>query len=351
MNTKLSFAQFVGRVLAAVLLVGLLFLLWQVFDVLLLSFAGLLLAVFLRTLVRLLQQWLPLSGQWAFALLLLLLLVTTGLVGWYLAPQLTQDVNQLTGEIPAAFEELTTQLANYGWAQDLLDRVLNGGRMVPSSTTLFTRITGTFSSAMNVLTNIVFVFFVGLFLAANPSLYRNGLLQLVPASRRTRMDQVINEVIITLRWWLVGQMISMSIIGILTGIALWLLGMPFALTLGIIAGLLEFVPYVGPVVTGVLAGLLAFVQSPLQAVYVIFVYMGIQQFESNILTPLVHKYTVSVAPALSLFAVLTLGALFGVVGVLVATPMVAVGVVLVKLLYIEEVLGEVPDLPRQLLDG
>ncbi len=95
----------------------------------------------------------------------------------------------------------------------------------------------------------------------------------------------------------------MIVIGSLTGLALWLLGMPFALALGILAGLLEFVPYVGPLFTGVIAGLLAFVESPLQALYVILIYSAIQQFESNLLTPIVHRYTVALPPVLSLTAV------------------------------------------------
>ncbi len=197
--------------------------------------------------------------------------------------------------------------------------------------------------------DVLLLAFTGIFLAANPGMYRSGILQLLPASRRKRMGDVIDEVVITLRWWILGQFFSMTVIGSLTGIALWLLGMPFALALGILAGLFEFVPYVGPIVTGFLAGLLAFVESPLQALYVVLIYTGIQQFESNVLTPIVHRYTVSLPPVLSLIGVLAMGALFGFVGVLVATPLLAVVLVLVKMIYIEEVLGEVPELPRQLL--
>lgn len=349
MGANLSFSQFFWRTMLLIVAVAVAFLLWQVTDVLLLLFAGLLLGVFLHTLMQLLQRQLPLPERGAFWVVLLLLLLLGGLTVWFLAPRVTQEINALFTQVPAAFEQFRTQLADYGWAQELLDRVPSVTQVMPSSGTLFTRITGTFSTVLNILTNLVFILFVGIFLAANPAIYRSGILQLVPESRRKRMGQVLDEVVTTLRWWLLGKLFSMVVIGSLTGVALWLLGLPFALALGIIAGLLEFVPFVGPVVTGVLAGLLAFVQSPQQALYVLLLYIGIQQFESNVLTPLVHRYTVSLAPALTLTAVLIMGALFGFIGILVATPLLAVIMVLVKLLYIEEVLGEVPDLPRQLL--
>jgi predicted PurR-regulated permease PerM len=349
MTATLTLKQFIGRVVLVIAAVAIALFLWQIADILLLTFAGLLVAVFLRTLVRLLQRLVPLSEGLAFALVVLLLILCGGAIGWYLAPQLSQDFNQLFTNVPAALRQLGSQLAHYGWAQELIDRMSSVTQLVPSSGTLFTRITGTFSTAFNVLTNLIFVLFTGLFLAANPGMYRDGILRLVPAARRSRLHDVINEVVITLRRWLLGQFFSMVVIGSLTGLALWLLGMPFALALGTLAGLLEFVPYVGPLVTGVLAGLLAFVESPIQALYVILSYIAIQQFESNLLTPIVHRYTVALPPVLSLTAVLALGALFGFIGVLVATPLVAVLIVLVKMIYLEEVLGEVPDLPRRLL--
>ncbi len=349
MNSSLSLPQFLGRSLLLLGLLILLLFLWQIAGILLLLFAGLLLAIFLRMLMHLLQRFLPLSDRIAFVIVLLALLVAGGALGWFFAPKLNRDLSALFTEIPTGLQAVREQLTNHGWANSLLDRISSVSQIMPSTGTLVARLRGTFSSVLDLVTNLIFVLFTGIFLAANPGFYRRGILQLVPQSRRTRAGEVLDEVIVTLRWWLVGQAIAMLIIGMLTGISLWFLGLPFALTLGIIAGLLEFVPYVGPVVTGGLAALLAFVQSPLQALYVLLLYIGIQQFESNLLTPIVHRYTVSLAPALSLTAVLIMGTLFGFIGVLVATPLVAVIVVLVKMLYIEDVLGETTELPRQLL--
>ncbi|MCB0064135.1 MAG: AI-2E family transporter [Caldilineaceae bacterium] len=352
MGSQLTVGQFFVRVVLIIFALAVVYFLWQIVDVLLLAFVGVLLAVFLRTLVALLRRLVPLPGGVAFAIVVVVLLAFFGAIGWFLAPQLSQDFSQLATDVPDALSQLGSQLAEYGWAQEAIDQVnqiSSFTEVMPSGGTLFTRITGTFSTALNVVTNLIFVLFTGIFLAANPTMYRKGILQLIPASRRSRMEEVLTEVVATLRWWLLGQFFSMTVIGTLTGVALWLLEMPFALALGIIAGLFEFVPYVGPVATGFLAGLLAFVQSPLQALYVVLAYIAIQQFESNVLTPIVHRYTVSLPPALSLIGVLAMGALFGFVGVLVATPLIAVAIVLVKMVYIEEVLGEMTELPRQLL--
>lgn len=350
MNEHLSFGQFFARVVLVIVAVAVVLFLWQVVDVLLFAFAGALLAVFLHTLVQLLNRLLPLPEKAIFALVLVLLLLVVGLVGWFIAPQLSRDFIQIFTDVPAALEQLGSQLVQYGWAQELQEHIPSITQMLPSGSSLFSRITGTFSTTFNVLTNVVYVIFIGIFLAVNPRLYRSGLLQLVPESRRDRMNDVIDEVVTTLRWWLLGKLFSMVVIGSLTGVALWLLGMPMALALGITAGLLEFIPYVGPVLTGVLAALLAFVQSPMQALYVLLLYIGIQQFESNLLTPLVHRYTVLLPPAITLTAIVALGFTFGFVGLLVGTPLVAVALILVKMLYIEEVLGEVPELPRQILE-
>ena len=348
-NIPPTTSTFLSRVVLAVGVVALALLSWQVAGILLLTFAGVLVGVILRTLVRLVECVMPLGNRWVFPLVVLLLLLTFVLLGWLLAPRLTMDINQLRRGIPAAVQHLEDELERYGWGQDLLGTVPSLDQLDLFGGSLLTRLTRAFSTTVGALANVGFVLFVGLFLASNPKMYREGALQLVPKARRARVREVLSEMIITLRWWLLGQLVSMSIIGVLTGLGLWLLGMPFALVVGVIAGLLEFVPVVGPFVAGALAVLLAFMQGPLSALYVLLLYLVIQQLESNVLTPLVHRYTVELAPALTLAAVLIIGSLFGFIGVFVATPLVAVSVVLVKMLYVEDVLGGSAKLPRKML--
>ena len=342
--------QWLGRVVLLVGVVALFWLCWQVADILLLAFAGVLLAVFFQILVKLLQRVVPLANQWALLLIVPVLLGVLGLVGWFVAPQLLADLNALSDQVPTALRQLSEGVDRYGWVQRLLNRLPSLEQVVTPSGGLFAQITGTFSTVLSLLANLLLILFVGLFLAANPMLYQAGLLQLAPAPRRPRLAVVINNIVTTLRWWILGQLFSMSVIGVFTGLGLWFIGMPFALALGVITGLLEFVPYVGPLVSGSLAILLAFTQSPIQALYVLVLYIGIQQIEGNLLTPLVHRYTVSLPPALTLVAVVVIGTLFGFVGILVATPLLAVIIVLIKMLYVEDVLGGTPELPQKIFE-
>lgn len=342
-------SKFLGRVVLAVGVVGLAWLAWNVADILFLAFAGLLLGVFLRTLVRFLQRVIPLPSGWALLVVVVLLLGFFGFIIWLLTPRLSRDFSELINDVPAAFDHLENQLQQYPWGQSLLQWLPPPMQLASPKGQLFAQFTGTLSTTLNGLANVIFILFVGFFLAGDPQMYYAGLLHLVPSTRRERLRGVLDELIATLRWWLLGQLFSMVVIGALTGIGLWLLGMPFALAIGVVAGLLEFIPYVGPILTGALAGLFALMISPWEALYVILLYIGIQQFEGNILIPLVHQYTVALPPALTLTAFLIVWSLFGFTGLLVATPLVAVVVVLVKMLYIEDVLHGSPDLARKML--
>jgi predicted PurR-regulated permease PerM len=147
----------------------------------------------------------------------------------------------------------------------------------------------------------------------------------------------------TLRWWLIGRLMDMTLVGVLSGVGLWLLGIPLALSLGILAGLLNFIPNIGPLLAAVPAVLLALTEGAPQALYVIILYMGIQSLESYLVVPLIQKKLISMPPVLIFIAQLSMALMFGVLGLLLATPMAAVLLVLVKMIYIEDILGEEID--------
>ena len=132
----------------------------------------------------------------------------------------------------------------------------------------------------------------------------------------------------------------MAVVGLITTIGLWLLGIPLASTLGLITGLFEFAPFIGPILAAVPAVLIAFTQSPMDALYVIILYIAIQQIEGYLITPYVQKRAVDLPPALTIFAQLLMGVLFGLFGLLLATPLVAASMVIVRMAYIEDVLGD-----------
>jgi predicted PurR-regulated permease PerM len=161
-------------------------------------------------------------------------------------------------------------------------------------------------------------------------MYYQGLLRLVPTNARTRVKVALSSAGQGLQRWLFGQMLSMTAIATLTALSLYLLDMPLAMSVGLIAGLFAFVPFFGPIASGILAVVLAFTQGPQQALYVGILCLGIQQIESFVLMPLIRRWTVSLPPALGLLSVVIFGLLFGLMGVVFATPLTVALMILVS---------------------
>ena len=326
--------------LTAAVIVLLLFA-WTISRVLLVLFAGMLLAMLLGGLARRLATHTPLPYGWSLAAVVVGLVGALALGVWMMAPSMSEQFEELAQTLPESIEQLAAWVRAQPWGASLMERVPDAQTIADGSGgSIWGRITGVVSRTVEVLGNIVVILAVGLYLAANPALYRRGVVRLVPVSRRPRADEVLGAVGGALESWLTGTVIAMTIVGIVTWIGLSLLGVPMALALGFIAGLLEFVPIVGPFAASVPAILIAFLQSPEQGLYVALFFLGVQQLEGNVITPLVMKEVVSLPPVLTLAATIVAGVLFGLPGVLIATPLTVALMVLVRKLYIEDVLGD-----------
>ena len=196
------------------------------------------------------------------------------------------------------------------------------------------------SSTVAVLSGLILILFMAIYIGSAPKLYHRGLLHLFPHRVRPRAEEVLTAVAITLRKWLVTQLVAMVVIGVVTTIALKLLGVKAALPLGIIAGLLEFIPMVGPLLSAIPAVAMGFVDSPQKALFVALAYTGIQFFENHLLIPILMREGVDLPPVLTLLGLAVMGVVFGFLGLLVAVPLLAAIVVAVKLLYVEDVVGD-----------
>jgi predicted PurR-regulated permease PerM len=335
-STRRAFT-FVGAAAAVLVLLAFLD---AVTSVLLLLFAGALLATFLGGLAARLSQHTPLSHGWALALVVPLLAGAIGLASWYLAPDLATQADQLAEAIPAAVEEVEGWLSRYAWGRALADEVPSAREAVGGVGNLWGRVTGVFSRTLSLLATVLLVVVLGIYLAANPGLYRRGALLLVPIRRRERAGEVLDAVYNALWGWITGQLVSMAVVGALVWGGLSLVGVPLSLALGLVAGASEFVPYVGPWIGSVPGVLVALAASPTKALYAGLVYLAVQQLESYVITPLVMKRAVALPPALTVAATVLGGALFGPVGVLLATPLVVVAMVLVRALYVRDFLGD-----------
>jgi predicted PurR-regulated permease PerM len=188
--------------------------------------------------------------------------------------------------------------------------------------------------------DFVLVLVGAIFLASDPATYRRGLLLLMPARAEETAAAALNDASRGLRGWMVGQAVSSFVVAALTGAGLALLGVPASGGLGLIAGLLDIIPMIGPVIAGVPAVLLAFTVSPMTALWTLLLFLVIQQLQGNFLQPMIQKHAVDVPPAVLLFAVFASGLLFGFLGVLLAAPLTIVIYVFIQRVYVRALLGK-----------
>ena len=311
-------------------------------DALLLVFACILFAILLYKLSEIMHRRLHIKRKLALGTVVLLLSAIVGLGGWAMAPQISEQSTQLAKEIPAAIERLQGEVAQHSLLKRVIaelpapeDLAKQIDSMAPNAGLFFTGILGA-------LGNVVIIIFVGIYFAATPGVYTGGFIRLIPRHKRGRAREVIDEVGDSLANWLVGKALSMLIVGTTTAIGLSLLGVPLALILGVIAGLLDFIPYLGPIMAGVPAVLLALSISPEMAGYALLLFAAINMLEGYVLQPMIEAKAIDLPPALVIVMQLIFGTLFGFAGVALATPLAAVLSVLVKMLYIEDVLGDRP---------
>lgn len=311
-------------------------------DALLLVFACILFAILLYKLSEIMHRRFRIKRQLALGIVVLLLGTIVGLGGWAMAPQISEQSTQLAKEIPAAIERLQGEVEQHPLIKRLAadlpsteEITKQMGSIVPNAGLFFSGLLGAFG-------NVVIIIFVGIYFAASPGVYTGGFIRLIPQSKRGRAREVIDEMGDTLSSWLLGKAVSMLIVGTATAIGLSLLGVPLALILGIIAGLLDFIPYLGPIMAGIPAVLLALSISPELAMYALLLFAAINMLEGYVLQPMIEAKAIDLPPALVIVMQLVFGTLFGFAGVALATPLAAVLSVLVKMLYIEDVLGDRP---------
>ena len=309
-------------------------------DALLLIFACILFSILLYKLSALLHQRTGIKRNIALVIVVLLLTAIFGLGGWAMAPQISEQSGQLAKEIPAAVERLQGEVAQHPVLKRVVaelpppeDIVKQMGSLVPNAGLFF-------SGVIGALGNIVIIIFVGIYFAASPGVYTGGFIRLVPQQKRGRAREVMQEMGDNLSSWLVGKAVSMLIVGVTTAIGLSMLGVPLALILGVIAGLLDFIPYLGPIMAGIPAVLLALSISPDLALYALLLFAAINMLEGYVLQPMIEAKAIELPPALVIVMQLIFGTLFGFAGVALATPLAAVLSVLVKMLYIEDILGD-----------
>ncbi len=309
-------------------------------DVFLLLFAGILFSIFISSLAKGLSRITSLPYGWSVAITCLILISLLGILARTSAPGVAEQLEELTTKIPQALHKIKSQIQDYAWSE-ILFKEANPDKLMESGGQVFNRVTGAVSGLVGSIASFGIILFIGLYGAVEPKIYKKGFLHLFPFARRARIAQVTEEVGVTLQWWLIGKFISMATIGLFTTLGLWIMDIPLALILGLIAALLTFIPNIGPILSAIPAILLGLVENATLALHITLLYVAIQVVESYIITPLIQRKTVSLPPGLTLGAQVFLGVIFGILGVALATPLTAAALVITKRLYLEDTLGDI----------
>jgi predicted PurR-regulated permease PerM len=329
----------------AVVVVALILAMWQVVQIILLVFASILFALFLRWLSGFVTRHTPLSMGWSLAAVTLALLGAGALIVALYGPSIADGFYQLYRELPGALNRLRNNLGQYAWGPAVLDSLarVSGALTNPDQ---LSKIAGVFSTAIGALGSLFIVFVLGLYFAADPGTYIDGTARLFPEERRGRVWEAFNRLGQALRWWLIGRLAAMLAVGVMTGVGLAVMGVPFAFILGLVAALLDFIPNIGPLIAAVPAIMVGLSISGWTALYVAILYFVIQALEGYLITPYIQQRVVSLPPALLLIAQLVMGASFGILGLLLAPALMVIVMVLVQMLYMRDVLGQTVELPK-----
>ncbi|MDP8964567.1 MAG: AI-2E family transporter [Cyanobacteriota bacterium] len=321
-----------------------LYILWQIRQILLLVFAAVVFAVVLNRIVRLLQRGGAKRGI-AIALTAISLLGILFILFALIGPSFAQQLEQLGNLVPTTLESLRNWFNSL--STRLPERLINVRsfsdfltRLQPLISQLLNNTYTWFSDLLAIILNLLLVLVLIIMLLVNPAPYRRGLILLFPAFYRRRVYEILSECETSLVGWMSATLIDMGLIAVVSFIGLLTLGVPLALANGLIAGLLEFIPNIGPVLSVippmVVAALLV---SPGKAVAVLILYIVIQQFEAYVLVPFVMKQQVELLPAVTLLAVVIFGSLFGFLGVFLAVPLVIVSKIWIYELLIKDILN------------
>ena len=341
----MNLEQWIGLIVIVISL----YIMWQIMEVLLLIFAAVVLATTLNRLSQRFQRW---GMKRGLAVLLSVGIFFAIIIGffWLVVPPFADQFQDLTKQVPQGLERFDN------WLEELKLRVPNAlSPYIPDINSLIVqaepwlkRVAGSsvafVSGSLEVLLKILLVMVLtGMFLAG-PLAYRRVFVRLFPSFYRRRVDGILDRCEVSLEGWVTGAIIAMFIVGGMSFFGLWILGVPAALALGVLAGFLNLIPNLGPTLSLIPAMAIAFSpDSPWRSLAVLVLYFVIQQVESNFLTPIVMAHQVSLLPAVTLISQLFFTGFFGFLGLFLALPLTVVGRIWLEEVVIKDVLDQWED--------
>lgn len=324
-------ASIARKTLVILLILGLGLLVVELADMFLLIFGAILLGVIIRAAGDPFRM-IGVPETLAVLLGVIILVAVLGLTAWLFGATLVDQFTILSAQLPSGI----AAVRNWLEAQPFGDAVLSA---TPDLQGLATRAVSFAFGAAGAVANFLLVLIGAIYLAIQPNLYVRGVRLLFPKDEGERVEGALIASGTALRNYLLGQLVTMIAVGAMVGIGLAVIGMPSAAALGLIVGIANFIPLIGPLIGAVPGLLLGLTQGPEMALSVAIIYLVAQQLEGNVLTPIVQRQAVQIPPAVLIFAITGLGMLFGTVGVILAAPIAVVLFTLVRRLWIRETLG------------
>jgi predicted PurR-regulated permease PerM len=338
----ISDAEFIRKILIALGLVLFTLLLWKLSDVLLLAFGAVLVAILLHSAAAPLERYLRVPGRWSLTVATLIIFVVFLAIIALFGTQVRAQFSNVVERLPFALDNFAKNLG-IGPVSDDLSEIMNNA---PTGG-MAARLAGIGGVILDGLADFILVVIAGIYIAAAPRIYQQGFVKLFPIRHHEKVESSLQASGQALKLWLTSQLIAMACVAVLSTIAYWLIGLPSALALGLIGGLADFIPFLGPILGALPAVLIAFSVSGEAALWTVLAVLAIQQIEGNIIFPLVARSVISIPPALALFAILIGSVLFGTLGLIFGFPLAVLTYVLVKKLYVRETLGEHTTVPGE----
>ncbi|QJD95418.1 AI-2E family transporter [Mucilaginibacter robiniae] len=301
-------------------------------SIILLTLAGALLSIYFYGFAGLLQKRLHLPATFS---LIVSVVINLGLLCaffWFAGSRLQSQITTLSDTLPSTLQHAKVQMQQSPIGSKILDYIDHSGN--EGKTSAFIR--HFFSSSFGILSDLYLIVLITMFFVASPVMYKRGIVHLLPENAKDKGDELLDQLGDVLKKWIKGQIIGFFFIAVFTGLGLWALGLPLVFTLALIAGFLNFVPNFGPIIAVIPALLLALMQGPATAFLVFGMYTLVQIIQSAVTQPLIQQKMISMPPVLTVVAQVAMGALTGFWGVLLATPVVAIGMKLTQELYVKK---------------
>jgi predicted PurR-regulated permease PerM len=309
-------------------------LVWYLFDAILIAVGAMILATLLRLGAEPFTRWLSVPQSVALILSGAFILMILVSVGYFFGTRVIDQMQDVVQRVVSAEQSIRSSLEASKLWQSVAAHFTGPSFSV---TELLSRVLGI---STKFLEGAVVILISGAYIAAQPRLYREGLIELFPPRLHRSAAETVDDIAAALRLWLIGQLVQMLLIGGLSTLAVWLIGLPAPLALGLIAGITEFVPYLGPILAAIPAVLVAFTKSPEAVLWTIAAYVLIHQAEGHLVVPLVQRRLVHIPPALMLLGIVAMSFLFGAVAMMFAAPIAVILFVAVKKVYVQQALGE-----------